>query len=96
VEISAIVAGVGLIVSGAVLFAIDGECASGKSSKDAVPADGVDVCPSLWTTKVAGLALLGSGFGLAAAGSVLIGIDEVGITKDKKTARVTVGWRFRF
>lgn len=96
VEISAMVAGVGLIASGVVLFAIDGKCANDAATKDAVPADGRDVCPSVWTTKTAGLALIGSGAGLSAAGSILIGIDEVRAAKDKKAARLVVGWTFRF
>lgn len=96
VEISALVAGVGLIASGVVLFAIDARCANDAATKDAMPADGREVCPSVWTTKAAGLALIGSGAGLSAAGSIFIGIDEVRAAKDKRAARIVVGWTFRF
>ena len=96
VEISAMVAGVGLIASGVVLFLIDGKCADDAATKDAVPADGSEVCPSVWATNVAGLALIGSGAGLSAVGSILIGIDEVRTAKDKKAAQIVVGWKFRF
>jgi hypothetical protein len=96
VEITAMVAGLGLIASGAVLFAINDKCANDATVKGAVPTDGPAACPSLWATDVAGIALMGSGAGLFAAGTILIGIDEVRGAKHEKSARINVGWRFRF
>lgn len=94
-EISAIAAGVGLIASGVVLFAINDRC-SNPPVDGAVPGDGIEACPKLWNTGAAGIALIGAGVGLTAIGSVFLGIDEVRRGQAKKYARVTVGWTFRF
>ncbi|MCA9702142.1 MAG: hypothetical protein KC431_31765 [Myxococcales bacterium] len=95
VAISMAAAGLGLIASGAVLFVIDGKCAN-PSTKGALPADGAEVCPRLWTTGIAGIALMGSGAGLFGLGAAFITVDEVRTAKQGRSARINVGWSLRF
>lgn len=95
VELSAIAAAVGLVATGVALVLIDGRCAN-PDQAGVLPSDGAELCPKLWATRNAGIALISSGAALGVAGSVLLGIDEVRGPRGGRAARVQMGWTMRF
>ncbi|WP_052547736.1 hypothetical protein [Enhygromyxa salina] len=92
-EISGLVAGVGLVVAGAVLLSLDGKC----SKTNQVPGmdTSMEDCGTIYNTTVGGASLLGVGGGLLVVSGVLLSIDEVRVGR-AKGQQVMVGATLRF
>lgn len=89
VEISALVAGVGLMAAGTVLLAINGRCPDGADPSDP------DACPQVYTTLAPGAAMLAGGGALGLAGGIMLGISEVRVA-NARAAQAMVTWTVRF
>jgi len=67
-ELSSLVAGVGLAAAGGGMLSVDGKCQT-------LTAD-TETCPQLWESTPASAAMLAIGGGMAVASAILLGIDE--------------------
>lgn len=87
VEIVGVVAGAGLIATGAGLLAIDGKCKGGGDSA---------TCPILIENTAQGAALVAVGAGAMASFGAVLGVDQVRAGQNKRAARAMVSWTLRF
>lgn len=92
-EIAGVVAGVGLVVAGAVLLAFDGRCFVSKQFPGREST--ADTCGDIYEMTAGGAALVGVGGGLLIVSGVLLGVDEVRVGREKGH-QVMVGFTARF
>lgn len=86
VEIVGVIAGAGLVATGAGLLAMDGKCKDGSD-----PA----TCPILIENTSQGAALVGIGSGILVPFGALLGVDQARAGQNKRAAAM-VSWTFRF
>jgi hypothetical protein len=90
VSIVGLSAGAGLLVAGAVLPSLHGDCTNGADPTDA------STCPNIYKTSDAAFyALIGSGAGILALSGIMLTFDEVGVGRSKGQQAVLT-WSFRF
>lgn len=92
-EIVGLAAGVGLVVTGAVLLSFDGKCSTTKQ----VPPEDITLeeCGRVYDSLPAGAALIGVGGGALLLSGVFLGVDEVRVGR-AKGQQVMVGVTLRF
>ncbi|GEM_PF-2228104 len=86
-ELAGLGVGLGLIVAGALLAGLHGQCKDDPPNKD--------YCDDFYESRNSGLSLLGVGGGLLVVSGVLLGIDEVRVGKARAT-QVTLGVTLQF
>ncbi len=91
VEIVGLVAGAGLIATGAALTSTDGNCIAGGLD----PMSDAQQCPQLWESTASGAAMLGLGAALAVTGGVMLAVDEVRVNGQAGT-RAVLTWTLQF
>jgi hypothetical protein len=88
-EVSGVVVGVGLLVTGAVLLAFDGQCPGGAD-----PFFDAPQCPRVYDNLASGAAVAAVGGATLLGFGVVLGIDEVRTRHAPKTAMLS--WTVRF
>jgi hypothetical protein len=88
-EISSVVMGAGLLITGGILLGFDGACPGGGDVND------ITQCPETYHNKPQGVSLTAVGAALLLTGGVLVTVDQVRVGNDRG-AQAMLTWTARF